>query len=148
MATLHAPPESGHHSAGRWARVLPAGGLGAAAAVGVLALAVRDPHEPGSWGFCPVRLGLGVDCPGCGGLRAVHDLTQGDLAAAFSSNAVIVGLLPLVAALWVVWLVRRWGGRPMPGSSRAQLVVGVATAALLLVFGVARNLPGLEWLLS
>lgn len=149
MVALHAPPQPpGHRRGGRLQRVASPGALGAAALAGVAALAVRDPHQPGSWGFCPIRLGLGVDCPGCGGLRAVHDLTQGDLAAAFSSNVVLVSALPLVAALWVVWLASRWRGRPVPGSSRAQLVAGVAFAAVLLAFGVVRNLPGLEWLLS
>ncbi len=149
MTALDAPPRpSTGRPGGRWSRSALPAGLGAAALAAVGALAVRDPHQSGSWGFCPIRLGLGVDCPGCGGLRAVHELTQGDLVAAFSSNVVIVTALPLLAAWWVVWLASRWRGRPLPGGPRSQLVAGVAVAVVLLAFGVVRNLPGLEWLLS
>lgn len=147
MAALSATTSTGPGS-DRRARITAPAALGAAALAGVAALALRDPHREGAWGFCPVRLALGVDCPGCGGLRAVHDLTQGDLGAALASNVVVVTMLPLVAALWLAWLGSRWRGRPLPGSSRAQLAVGIAVAAALIVFGVVRNLPGLEWLLA
>ena len=66
-------------------------------------LSVRDPHVPGAWGFCLFRRLTGLPCPGCGGLRAVNDLAQGDLAAALASNAWVVlslaGLVALVAGL-------------------------------------------------
>ncbi|MFI2707066.1 DUF2752 domain-containing protein, partial [Nocardioides sp. CER28] len=52
--------------------LLTVGGLGAA----TLALYLRDPHQRGSWGVCPLSL-AGIYCPGCGGLRAVNDLTHG-----------------------------------------------------------------------
>ena len=51
---------------------------------------------------------MGVYCPGCGGLRAVNDLTNGDLGAAASSNLLLVVLLP-VAVLWLLrWSRGRW----------------------------------------
>ncbi len=58
--------------------------LGAA----TVAVHLRDPHVSGSWGYCPSRLLFGIDCPGCGGLRAVHDVTHLDLGAAVSSCSV------------------------------------------------------------
>ncbi len=148
MAVLQAPPgPAGTRAGGRLHRIATPSGLAAAALAGAAALAVRDPHVSGSWGFCPVRLTLGVDCPGCGALRAVHDLTRGELAAALSSNVVLVVALPLLALAWVAWMTARWRGRSL-GTSRQQLVAGVALATVLLAFGVLRNLPGLEWLLS
>ena len=47
-----------------------------------LALHFRDPHASGSWGFCPWLALTGHYCPGCGGLRAVNDLTNGDVVGA------------------------------------------------------------------
>lgn len=124
--------------------------VGGTAALGAWALHVRDPHVAGSWGVCPFRLGTGLDCPGCGTLRAVHALTEGDVVGALSSNLLTVALLLLALASWAVWTSRVWSGstRPVLGSSRAQVVVGVAVAASLLLFGVVRNLPGAGWLLS
>ena len=66
------------------------GGLAAA----TFALHVRDPHVSHSWGVCPLYVLTGIYCPGCGGLRAVNDLTDGHLGAAASSNLLLVLLDP------------------------------------------------------
>ena len=84
------------------------------AAVGALALHLRDPHEQGAWGLCPFHAMTGLWCPGCGSLRAVNDLTNGDLLGALSSNLVLVLALPLVALWWGRWLHTEWTGRQTP----------------------------------
>src|SRR5918997_4102351 len=71
-------------------------------AIATLAVHLRDPHEKGSWGFCP-SAALGFYCPGCGGLRAVNDLTNGELVAAASSNLVLVVLMPFAVLALAVW---------------------------------------------
>lgn len=122
------------------APALTLGGLAAA----TLALHVRDPHVQGSWGFCPTAL-LGLSCPGCGGLRAVNDLTHLDVAAAASSNLALVVALPFLVLGLAVWAVDRWRGRsrrPDPTLMRVTVYVGLG---LLAVFTVLRNLPG-SWL--
>ena len=120
--------------------VLTIGGL----AVATLALHVRDPHQSGSWGFCP-SAALGVYCPGCGGLRAVNDLTNGDVVAAASSNLLFVVLLPVAVFLLGRWTWDSWTGRerePRPWLSRTLLWSLLVVSA---VFVVLRNLPG-SWL--
>lgn len=121
--------------------VLALGVLGAS-----VVLHLRDPHESGSYLFCPWLLLTGTFCPGCGGLRAVHDLTRGDLAAAASSNLLLVGAAPLLVVLWARWLADRWRGRSRTISSRGGVVLAAALGLVSLAFWVARNLPGLEWL--
>ena len=128
----------------RWERMrapaLVIGGLG----LTVVALHVRDPHQSGSWGFCP-SAALGIYCPGCGGLRAVNDLTRGDLGAAASSNLLFIVLLPVLVFLLGRWAVDRWTGTVRPvhprGIRNALVVLGVVALA----FTIARNLPG-SWL--
>ncbi|MCB0894667.1 MAG: DUF2752 domain-containing protein [Nocardioidaceae bacterium] len=113
-------------------------------ALATLALHVRDPHQHGSWGLCP-SAAMGVYCPGCGGLRAVNDLTNGDLGAAASSNLLLVVLLP-VAVLWLLrWSWGRWTGRVREPDPRLTRTVWWSLAAVALVFVVLRNLPG-SWL--
>lgn len=117
--------------------LLLAGGLLAVS----VALHLRDPHQSGSWGYCPWLLLTGTTCPGCGGLRAVNDLTRGDLAAAFSSNALFVASLPFLAALWTRSLLGRWRGVPTPSRPTTVAWAGGVVLALVVVFWVVRNLP-------
>lgn len=112
--------------------------VGAAAATSTALLHVRDPHEPGSYGFCPLLELTGRPCPGCGGLRAVNLLTHGDVAGAVSSNALVLTLGVVLAGAWAVWAARRWRGRPMAVVSDRTLLVVLVVA---LAFGVVRNTP-------
>jgi hypothetical protein len=122
--------------------LLLAGGLLAAS----VALHVRDPHHPGSWGFCPWLMMTGTYCPGCGGLRAVNDLTHGDFKAAASSNLLFVASIPAFAFFWLRSFRQRWVGvrRPLPTS----VLIGLSVLGLVLVavFWVLRNLPAGSWL--
>ena len=111
---------------------------GAAAAATVALVHVRDPHEPGSYGFCPFLELTGRPCPGCGGLRAVNLFTHGDVAGAVGSNALVLVLGGLLAGAWAFWTVRRWRGRPTPVVSDRTLLVVLVVA---LAFGVVRNTP-------
>lgn len=86
-------------------------------AVGALALCATayvglvDPNEPGHYPLCPTKALTGLDCPGCGGLRATHALVTGDVVGALDHNAfVVLVLIPLAVAAWVAWLVRSWRG--------------------------------------
>lgn len=110
-----------------------------------LALRLRDPHVGGSWGICP-SAALGFWCPGCGGLRAVNDLTHGQVLEAASSNLAFVVALPFVLIAFVVWSTDRWRGarRQLPPVllSRGGLVL----LGLALVFALVRNLPAGSWL--
>jgi len=136
--SLHAHPPGLVHRT--WA---PAA-VGAAGVAMVTALAVRDPHVPGAWGSCVFFDGTGLWCPGCGGLRAVNDLTHLDVAGALSSNAVAVGLVALLALCWGVWAWAALTRRMLPWDRWVTPVRVYAGLAVVLGFSVLRNLPGLE----
>jgi len=124
--------------------VAPTATLGGLA-IATLAVHLRDPHEKGSWGFCP-SAALGFYCPGCGGLRAVNDLTNGDLGAAASSNLVLVVLLPFVVVALVVWTLDRWQGRTRQPPWRVLRPGVLMLVAALATFTVLRNLAAGAWL--
>lgn len=114
-------------------------GLGATALLGTLAVAVRDPNVPGSWGQCAFLATTGWHCPGCGSLRAVHALTRGDVATAVSSNVLMIVVLAGLTIGWIGWLRHRRSGRvgppPVPIWSGWFVLVAFPT------FWVLRNLP-------
>jgi Protein of unknown function (DUF2752) len=143
MATVVA---EGVASSNRRQRVTAPVLVAAAVMVASVVLHLRDPHRTGSYLFCPWLLLTGTYCPGCGGLRAVHDLSNGDIASAASSNVLFVGSVPLLVVLWSRWFVDRWRGVRRVVDDRRGLVGASAFGVVALVFWVARNLPGLEWL--
>src|SRR4029453_16335015 len=141
--TVVAPPPLARP--GRLHRLALPLGAGAIAALGTLALHVRDPHGSGSWGYCPIAL-LGLSCPLCGSLRVVNDLTHLDLGAAASSNLLLVLAAPVVMALWARRLVACWRGGAALTPLTAPRLVWVVLAVAVLAFTVARNLPLGAWL--
>jgi hypothetical protein len=122
------------------APVVTIGALGAT----TVALHFRDPHERGSWGLCP-SAAMGFWCPGCGGLRAVNDLTNFQLVDAASSNLAFIVALPFLLAGLALWTVDRWRGHRRAVSMTWVTRSAVTVVALLAVFTVLRNLSG-SWL--
>lgn len=118
--------------------------VGVAAAVGVAALAVVDARTT-SVPLCPLKAITGLDCPFCGGLRAVSALTRFDLAGALDHNVLFTASIPLLVVGWALWMATALRGtapwRPAPWLARGGL-------AVLVVFAVARNLPAYPWLAS
>jgi len=119
--------------------------IGAAAALATLALRLRDPHESGSWGLCPTKALTSLDCPMCGALRAVNDLTHLDVGAALSSNLVLVLAIPVILVLWVRRLRACWRGGDAMRPLTIPTWLWAGGLAVLAAFTLLRNLPG-SWL--
>lgn len=140
--------------------LLVAGGVAAATAY----VALVDPNQPGHFPLCPLKEMTGLDCPGCGGLRAVHALCHGDLGTALDQNLfVTVLVLPLAVVTWVAWVLRIRAASRRPGRAPAETAPVTAAAAAtalwrrwapyaflaaMLAFTVVRNLPGVPYLRS
>ena len=126
----------------RWRRM--AWPVGTAAVVIAATTYIRfvDPNQPGHYPLCPTRLLFGLDCPGCGGLRATHALANGDIAGALDHNALFVLIVPALITGWAFWFARAWTGRRPPPTPRHLWIARVAppvVVAVALTFGVVRN---------
>ena len=142
--TLGVASRVGHRT--RWDRIKGPTLLGGAVLGASVLLHLRDPHQSGSWGYCPWLLLTGTYCPGCGGLRAVNDLTHGDVAAAASSNLLFVASIPILVLVWARTMTDRWRGVARPAGTRAHVVLACSFAVVALVFCVARNTAWGAWL--
>jgi hypothetical protein len=114
--------------------------VGAAAGALTTYLAAVDPTQPGHFPVCPTLALTGLYCPGCGMLRATHDLLHGDLTGALQRNPLSPFVLAGLLAVYVVWVVSRWTGRPVSWTP-ARWTPWMIGAGLVL-FTVARNVPG------
>jgi hypothetical protein len=123
-----------------WRRPLIAG---VAAAGGCVAIALVNPTDSGV-PVCWSQALFGVDCPLCGGLRATNALMRGDVLAAADHNVFVAVALPVVAVVWVAWVVAHLIGRPfrLPHLPRWGLLT---LASVALAFTVARNVGGPAW---
>ena len=92
---------------------------------------------------CGFKKVTGYDCPGCGGLRATHAITQGNIAGAFRFHPGFVLSLPIVGYLFVLW-VREWrrtGEMPVPLSQPECHRPLTRIAILFVSIGIVRNIP-------
>lgn len=122
--------------------------LAATAALGVCLLVnVVDPNEPGSLGVCPFKwVTGGLDCPGCGTLRATRALTRGDLVLALDHNVLFVTLVPLLLWGLAAWWRHERGRRPHAPRMPSQ--IAMALTVVVPVWWVTRNLSPFAWFAS
>jgi len=75
-------------------------GLGAAIIVMLIAALyifyIIDPETHSLFPKCPFLLATGLECPGCGSQRAIHQLLHLNLIAALRYNAFMVLVLPYI----------------------------------------------------
>jgi hypothetical protein len=122
--------------ASQWRRFAVVIGL-AAVAAGCVMLYLFDPAK-GGFPLCVFHQLTGLDCPGCGTQRALHQLFHGNFAAAWRFNPFAVALMPV--AVWliareVIWLVN---GKRLPGVVTRPSFAWALVAGLI-IFGVLRN---------
>ena len=76
-------------------------------AVAVSVIYFFDPATAGFYPSCLFKSVLGMGCPGCGSLRAVHQLLHGNFDAAWGLNRLVVVALPLAGLAGVIGLISR-----------------------------------------
>ena len=113
--------------------------LGISAAI--VFVAMKDPRTHGMGVLCPSRRVFGIYCPGCGSTRSLYDILHGEYSLAFQNNPlmVLVGLPVLLAMILSLASVVIRRKRPV---LRTPSAVGYSIAIFLVLYCVARNLPG------
>ncbi len=110
-----------------------------AAAGGALVLYLFNPAQSAFYPFCVFHRTTGLLCPGCGSLRALHQLLHGHLLTALRYNALLVLTLPFL--LWAAAHQLSCYFRHV----RSRIVIRPAWVwtglAVLVIYAVLRNLP-------
>jgi hypothetical protein len=131
------PSGAGHVAAGE--RLLAvACVLAATSALAFLYL--FNPSTSSLYPTCPFLWFTGCYCPGCGSLRAIHQLTRGHLAVALGLNPLMVLSTPFFAYAFASCAARAISGRPF-----RTFFIGPAfiwsLLGLIVVYWVLRNVP-------
>jgi hypothetical protein len=122
-----------------WHWWLPGGLAALAAAV----LFWFDPSQNAFYPSCLFHQATGWLCPGCGSLRALHQLLHGHVVTAFRYNPMLIVLVPLLAWHGAVYVRRKWRDEAVSFAVRPAwlwLFLGAALA-----FSILRNVPGIPF---
>jgi hypothetical protein len=107
---------------------------------GLILLRLYDPATSGIFPPCPLRYFTGLYCPGCGSLRAIHQLLLGNVHEAWALNPLTIIFLPFVTYGLASEALIQLHGRGLPHLFLPAIWIRVLCAVVVL-FGVARNLP-------
>ena len=111
---------------------LAAGGLGV--------IYLLDPDASDLYPTCPFLAITGLYCPGCGTLRALHQLTRGHPLAALDLNPLMMLLLPFVAYFFASHAMLAITGRP-PRTFFVRPAIIWALLGVVLAYWLLRNIP-------
>ena len=117
--------------------------VGVSAALVAIAVGMLRVFNPATaWFFppCPFRAVTGYLCPGCGTLRALHQLLNGHVAAAFKLNPLMMVLLPCVGYAGASDVLEAVFGRGLPRVFIRPVYIWMLLAIIIL-FWIVRNTP-------
>ena len=112
--------------------------LGLAALPCLALLYLRNPEEPGFYPPCLFYTLTGLHCPGCGTLRGLHQLLNGNLLAALGYNPFMLLALPVIGYAYLSALLPSVSDKRLPTVFiPPSLIWGLLTA--IVVFWILRN---------
>lgn len=79
------------------------------AALSIFFIYILYKYNPSTSGFyppCPTKYLLGIECPGCGSLRASHALLHGRIAEAWHLNPMLLLTIPFILLLLFTGILR------------------------------------------
>src|SRR5690554_6099106 len=118
-------------------------------AIGVVFIAIIfvyfylfSPHKNEAFfPFCMFKHATGLDCVGCGGQRAVHDLLHLNFRSALDHNALFVLSIPLIS-YYIVNATRRYiYDISEPFNFWYSRRFGILFILIVLSFFILRNIP-------
>ena len=116
--------------------VLLLGGLGAALTL----LRAFDLSGTSLIAPCLFHTLTGFHCPGCGSLRALHQILNGNVGAALALNPLAVAMVPVIAYDFVARALCLFNGCRLPSLLERRYSARVLLVAVV-AFWILRNIP-------
>jgi hypothetical protein len=103
-------------------------------------LFLYNPDGTNAYPSCPLFAVTGLYCPGCGSLRASHQLLHGNISAAFNLNPLMVLSLPLIIWFGVSQLSIAIKRCSLPSFFLSSFWIWIILA-IIIIYWVLRNIP-------
>lgn len=103
-------------------------------------LRLFNPSTQGFYPSCPFHTMTGLNCPGCGITRGLHQLTHGHVLTALRYNVLMLLLVPLLAYVLLSQALVVVRGRGLPMFFTKPVYVR-ALFWILMTFWILRNIP-------
>ena len=110
------------------------------AAGGLSFVYLLDPETSDLYPTCPFLALTGFYCPGCGTLRALHQLTRGHPVAALDLNPLMMLLLPFIGYFLASHAMLAVTGQPLRTFFVRPALIW-ALLGVVLVYWLLRNIP-------
>ncbi len=89
---------------------------------------------------CPFHTLTGFFCPGCGSLRAIHELLHGRIWSALDLNPLMVISIPFLGYAFLSYSLLSIRGKGLPQIIKRPIWIWLILAVII-IFWVLRNLP-------
>jgi hypothetical protein len=99
-----------------------------------------DPARVSFYPGCAFRELTGLNCPGCGSMRAAHQLLHGHLKAALHLNPLMVLALPFIGAYFISAGAYHIMGKRMPRIFVSPMW-GWVLLGVVIAYWILRNIP-------
>jgi hypothetical protein len=127
--------------------LIPAIVLAAAVLACVFVVLYRfDPAKYGFYPGCTFHALTGLNCPGCGTLRALHQLTHGHLKAALHLNPLAVLAIPFLGYMLLSELLNQTTGKRLPHVFKSRVWIWILVG-IIIAFWILRNIPAFPFTL-
>lgn len=119
--------------------------LGIPAGFALYFLIVVKPDDQSYFPRCQFHSITGLHCPGCGLTRSLHSALNGNIEQAITYNILAPIFFPIVLISMLRSLWSWCWNRKLPAATKPRPLwmryIPIALAALLIVFGILRNIP-------
>jgi hypothetical protein len=88
---------------------------------------------------CPFHKLTGLYCPGCGSLRALHQLLHGNISKSFNYNPLMILSLPFIIYSFLSYIIEEIIGKSLPKIFIPAFYIWILLVIILL-FGILRNI--------
>lgn len=106
----------------------------------LLYLRLFNPAGSGLYPPCPFRYLTGLNCPGCGTLRALHQLLHGHPLVALDLNPLLIFGLPIMLYVFLSYALVAARGRGLPRVFIPTALIWVIFWVII-AYWVLRNIP-------